>query len=207
MNSDSRPSASPLPWAPLVLVVLALGLKWLKLNSDGMTLLPNFSPWLALAFTGTLVFPRKTIPWWAWPVMLVGIDFAAMGGQFLTMGAGHPEVYVMYALYAAAALVAGQMRGKAGIMQSLLGMAACSVVFYGVTNGLSWWTMPEYAKNLQGFIQALTTGLPGFPPTWTFFRNSLLSDLGFSALLLVAFNAEARIRSVPAMRWSTAATA
>ncbi|MES2736966.1 MAG: DUF6580 family putative transport protein [Verrucomicrobiota bacterium] len=204
MKSDSRAPA-PLLWVPLLLVLLALGLKWMKLNSDGMSLLPNFSPWMALAFTGTLVFPRGTIPWWAWPLMLVGIDFAAMGGQFLAMGAGYPEVYLMYVLYGVAAWAAHQMRGQAGILQALLGATACSLVFYVVTNVLSWWTMSEYSKSLEGLVQALTTGLPGFPPTWVFLRNSLLSDLGFSALLLVAFNAEAKARSAPTLRWATAA--
>lgn len=204
MKSDSRAPA-PLLWVPLLLVLLALGLKWMKLNSDGMSLLPNFSPWMALAFTGTLVFPRGTIPWWAWPLMLVGIDFAAMGGQFLAMGAGHPEVYLMYVLYGVAAWAAHQMRGQVGILQTLLGATACSLVFYVVTNVLSWWTMPEYSKSLEGLVQALTTGLPGFPPTWVFLRNSLLSDLGFSALLLIAFNAEAKARSAPTLRWATAA--
>ncbi|GAA5143073.1 hypothetical protein GCM10023213_30120 [Prosthecobacter algae] len=204
MKSDSRAPA-PLLWVPLLLVLLALGLKWMKLNSDGMSLLPNFSPWMALAFTGTLVFPRGTIPWWAWPLMLVGIDFAAMGGQFLAMGAGHPEVYLMYVLYGVAAWAANQMRGQAGILQTLLGATACSLVFYVVTNVLSWWTMHEYSKSLEGLVQALTTGLPGFPPTWVFLRNSLLSDLGFSALLLIAFNAEAKVRSAPTLRWATVA--
>ncbi len=202
-KSDSPSPVLPLLWLPLVLIVLALGFKWMKLTSDGMGLLANFSPWMALAFTGTLVFPRGSIPWWAWPLMLVAVDFAAMGGAFLSMGAGHPEVYLMYGVYAAAAFVASRMRGQAGILQSLLGVAVCSVIFYLVTNTLSWWVMPEYSKSLTGLLQALTTGLPGYAPTWMFLRNSIISDVGFSAFLLVAFNAEAKARSVPAMRWAT----
>ncbi|TDU67217.1 hypothetical protein EI77_03419 [Prosthecobacter fusiformis] len=204
MKSDSRPSSAPLLWVPLILVLLALGLRWMKLASEGMTLLPNFAPWMALAFTGTLVFPRGSLPWWAWPVMLIAIDFAAMGAQLWTLADGRAEVFLTYGLYAAAAWTANQMRGKAGILQSLLGVVTCGIVFYVVTNVLCWWVKPYYAKDLAGLVQALTTGLPGFPPTWTFLRNSLLSDLGFSAVLLVAFNAEAKVRSMPAMRWATA---
>lgn len=207
MNPDSRPASTPLLWVPMILVLLALGLRWMKLESEGMTLLPNFAPWMALAFTGTLVFPRRSLPWWSWPLMLLAVDSAVMGGQLWSMTQGRAEVFLTYGLYAVAALAASRMRGKAGILQSLLGVLACSIVFYVVTNLMSWWTMPQYTKDLAGLVQCLTTGLPGYPPTWTFLRNSLLSDLGFSALLLVAFNAEAKIRSVPAMRWGTAATA
>jgi hypothetical protein len=39
-----------------------------------------------------------------------------------------------------------------------------------------------YAKTLAGWIQAITTGLPGYPPTWEFFRNTLLSGGIFSGL-------------------------
>ncbi len=203
MKSESRVSA-PTLWVPLLFVLLALGLRWMKLNSDGMSLLPNFSPWMALVFTGTLVFPRKSFPWWSWPLLLFTVDFAVMGGSFVTMLIQYPDSALPYALYAAAALLAGQWSGKIGVAQSLIGVVGCSLAFYGLTNTLAWWSSPEYAKNLSGLVQSLTTGLPGLPPTWMFFRNSLLSDLGFSALLLAAYNAEAKVRSVPTLRWATA---
>ena len=41
---------------------------------------------------------------------------------------------------------------------------------------------PGYPKTLAGWLQALTTGLPGYPPTWTFFRNSFLSGGLFTGL-------------------------
>jgi hypothetical protein len=46
--------------------------------------------------------------------------------------------------------------------------------------------------------------LPGFPPTWTFLRNSLLSDAGFSLLLVLAHNGEAVGRRVPTLAWARA---
>ena len=199
MNIDSRRSLS-LPWVPLVLVALALGLRWLKLESTGMTLLPNFAPWMALAFTGTLVFPR-TLPWWVWPLALVAIDFAAMGAQLWTLADGRSEVFLTYGLYAGAAWLAASWRGKAGMLQALTGVLGCGIVFYLVTNTLCWWVKPYYAKDVAGWAQALTTGLPGFAPTWMFLRNSLISDAGFSLMLLIAFNAEARLKSGSAIPW------
>jgi hypothetical protein len=43
-------------------------------------------------------------------------------------------------------------------------------------------------------LQALTTGLPGYPPTWTFFRNSLIGDLLFAAFFIAV---ERSVASTP----------
>jgi hypothetical protein len=43
-----------------------------------------------------------------------------------------------------------------------------------------------YAKTFAGWIQAITTGLPGYPPTWEFFRNTLLSGGLFTGLFVGA---------------------
>lgn len=205
MTPDYRSSSARFLWVPFVLVLAALVLRCMKLASPGMNLLPNFSPWMALAFTGTLIFSRRSLPWWSWPLMLLGVDLAFMGSKLWSwQGGGGLEIFATYGLYAFAALVASRLRGRASIGQSLLGVAACSILFYILTNTLSWWVMPEYSKSVAGLVQALTTGVPGFPPTWTFLRSSLLSDLGFSMLLLAAFNAEAHLRSAPRIRWAAA---
>jgi hypothetical protein len=57
-----------------------------------------------------------------------------------------------------------------------------SLVFYFITNTASWLQNPEYVKNLAGWIQALTIGTPGWPHTWEFFRNTLLSGGLFTGL-------------------------
>ena len=68
---------------------------------------------------------------------------------------------------------------------------AASLIFYVVTNSVSWIYDPGYAKNFAGLIQALTVGLPQYSatPSWMFFRNSLVSDLVFTYLLVVCMNA------------------
>ena len=57
-----------------------------------------------------------------------------------------------------------------------------ALLFYLFTNIASWFYDPGYPKTFSGLIQALTTGLPGYPPTWTFFRNTLLSGGLFTGL-------------------------
>jgi hypothetical protein len=187
MISDQRRSTSLL-WVPLLMIVLALTLQWLKLNSPQTSLLPNFSPWMALAFTGTLVMSHA-LPWFVWPLAMFAVNLAALGSAALTA-----ENLSIYGIYALAAWTAAQLRGRLGLVQGFLGVILCSALFYVVTNTVSWAGNAAYVKSLTGWIQALTTGLPGYLPTWTFFRASFFSDLGFSALLMLAFNAEARLR-------------
>jgi len=66
------------------------------------------------------------------------------------------------------------------------GAFAASLLFYLVTNTAAWAEDGFYAKTLAGWWQALTVGHPEYPSTLSFFRNSLLSDLSFTALFAVA---------------------
>jgi hypothetical protein len=200
MSASRRPLS--LIWLPLLFIAAALVFRWFKLTSPGMTLLPNFSPWMALAFTGTLVMARS-LPWWVWPAAMLGINWAALG----TASAFDRESLSIYTMYALAAFGASRLRGRLSVVDSLIGVALCSLIFYVFTNTASWIVEPGYVKNLAGWWQAQTTGLPGFPPSMIFLKNSLISDLAFSALLLIAFNAEARVRSTRTMPWLVRAAA
>jgi hypothetical protein len=61
-----------------------------------------------------------------------------------------------------------------------------ALLFYLVTNTAAWLYDPAYPKTLAGWLQALTRGLPGYPPTWSFFRNTLLSGGLFTGLFVGA---------------------
>jgi hypothetical protein len=71
-----------------------------------------------------------------------------------------------------------------------------AILFYFITNTASWlfnpFHNPEYTKTLAGWIIALTKGTGGYPSTWEFFRNTLLSGGLFTALFGAAakFTAE-----------------
>lgn len=189
-SPDSRP-ASRAFLLPLVLLIAAAVFRWAKLKGYvTVEVLENFGPWMALAFTGTLVFSKR-VSFFMIPLLLVGIDAAATGAAVL-----HWEALVVYGCFAVAALLASRWRGQVGLLGSLVGVAACSLVFYLITNTVSWLCSPvsAYAYDFSGWLQALTTGEPGHLPTWWFLRNSLVSDLGFSLLLLAAYNAEAAFR-------------
>lgn len=199
VSESESPSGRAL-WLPVVLIVLAIGLRAVKGTEVGADWLPNFSPWMALAFAGTLLFP-KALPWWGVVAAMVGLDVMVQGSVILDYPG---TMALVYGLFAAAAYAGVRLRGRVGGLGVVGGAVVCSLVFYVVTNTLSWMVMPEYARSVAGWVQALTSGLPGFPPTWTFLRNSLLSDAGFSLLLVLAHNVEAVGRRVPKLAWARA---
>jgi hypothetical protein len=77
----------------------------------------------------------------------------------------------------------------------LAGSLMASLIFYLLTNTQAWWFLPGYEKSWAGWAQALTTGLPGYPPTWTFLRSSVISDLIFVGVFVVG--AEGLSRQFP----------
>ena len=189
-SSDSRP-ASRAFLLPLALIVAAAAFRWAKLKGYvTLELLENFTPWMALAFTGTLIFSKR-VSFILIPLLLVGIDASATGTGVL-----HWEALVVYGCFAAAALLASRWRGQMSLLSSLVGVVGCSLAFYLITNSIAWISNPvsAYAYDFSGWLQAVTTGEPGHLPTWFFLRNSLVSDLAFSLLLLAAYNTEAAFR-------------
>ena len=71
---------------------------------------------------------------------------------------------------------------KASFLSLLGGGLLGAILFYIVTNSISWLDNSEYAKTFMGWITALTKGTNGYPPTFEFFRNSLTSGGLFTAL-------------------------
>ena len=63
-----------------------------------------------------------------------------------------------------------------------LGTLFGALLFYLVSNSVSWMVNPTYAKTIAGWVQALTVGLPGFPPTWMFGLKTLLGTGLFTGL-------------------------
>jgi hypothetical protein len=90
------------------------------------------------------------------------------------------EMLARYGALALVALLGLRLRDTRRVGTFLLASLAGSTGFYLITNTVSWLTAPGYAKTVAGWGQALTVGLPGYLPTWMFFRNSLVSDACFT---------------------------
>ena len=174
--------------APILLVLIAIVYR-VVIGVAGMThmeWLHNFSPVAAIALCGAIYFPRK-IAIFA-PLAAFFVSDLILNAYYLAT----PHVTSIVSLrmipeYLALGLSAAlgwklRANPKAGLIlgASVLG----SIAFYVITNTGDWLVEPLYAKTFAGWAQALTTGLPGYPPTFTFFRNTFASDLLFTAIFV-----------------------
>ncbi len=91
-----------------------------------------------------------------------------------------------YAAYLALMWLGRCFNPKASFLSLLGGGVLGAVIFYLLTNTISWlfnpFRNPEYTKTLAGWLTALTKGTAGYMETWTFFRNTLMSGGLFTAL-------------------------
>ena len=163
----------------LIATVLILAVGWSRHLPLENPALHNFSPVLALFFCGA-VYLRGTASWLIPAVAVVGSDLLlnpTYGKNLL-----EPFMLTTYGGFALAVFV-GRFVSKRRAWSTLLcGVLGCSLIFYLLTNFFAWLANPAYAKTLAGLWQALTIGMPGFPPTYLFLRNSLVSDLLFTGI-------------------------
>ena len=102
--------------------------------------------------------------------------------------------------YVALALISGlgfALRGRANVLRLLAASVAGSLLFFVITNTGSWLSDPGYAKTAAGWLQAMTTGLPGYPSTWWFYRYTLFGDLFYTLLFAGCMAATAKTEEQP----------
>lgn len=179
IRSDWR-EASRVGWA-VAGVVLAL-VFFRVFRAVWLPDLPNFAPVMAVAICGGLFLPGALA--WILPLAALAISDAVLSLVlgYPVMGAGQLVAWVCsLAGVAAGRWLARRPFGWPALLAVVVGGG---LVFYLVTNALCWLTMPAYPRGLAGLWQAVTVGLPGFPPSWVFYRNALASDLVFTGLIL-----------------------
>ncbi len=154
---------------------------------SGSTALSNFAPLAAIALCAAAYFPPRykfTVPLIALLISDVVLN-VSYGFSLLS-----PFVISHYIGFALVGTLGWLLRNRASAKTLLPASIAASVIFYVVTNTVSWLFDPGYVKNFAGLIQALTVGLPQYSatPSWMFFRNSVLSDLLFTGLFILCFH-------------------
>src|ERR1043166_1270707 len=162
----------------LLLVLAAVGYRIVTGLAiiSGSTWLSNFAPLAAIALCAAAYFPKRykfTVPMIA---LLISDVVLNMHYGFSLLSPFVASHYLGFALVGGLGLL---LQNRASLKTLLPASIAASVLFYVVTNTVSWAFDPGYVKNFGGLLQALTVGLPAYSatPTWMFFRNSLLSDL------------------------------
>ena len=157
--------------------VLAIG--WSRHLPLENPALHNFSPVLALFFCGA-IYLRGHLSWLAPTVAVIGSDLVLNP----TYGQNSLEPFMLttYAGYATAFMLGKLVARQRKPLAILGGILGSSICFYLLTNAFAWISSPAYPKTIAGLVQSLTVGLPGYPPTYLFFRNSILSDLLFTGI-------------------------
>jgi hypothetical protein len=144
----------------------------------------NFSAAYAIAFCAGVYFPGR-LAWWL-PLTTLLVTDIIVNVLYYQTAAISPYMGINYACFAALIWLGRRFRSSDPAWKLIGGGLAGAVLFYLVTNTFSWMQNPAYPKSVLGWIQALTTGLPGYPPTWTFFRSTLLSGGLFTGLFVGA---------------------
>jgi Na+/melibiose symporter-like transporter len=147
----------------------------------------NFSAAYAIVFCAGLYLPG--VAGWIIPLaLLAGTDLVislVFYPQFFSWTHFLIDQSPNYIAYAGL-IAMGRSLGRKRPWWLLLGGGIVgAMLFYLVTNTAAWLILP-YAKTLAGWIQAMTTGLPGHVQTWEFFRNTLSSGGLFTGLFVGA---------------------
>jgi len=178
-----RHAAAPAVFVALVFLVIGTFFRVIRADLAPGTL-PNFSPLMAAALCGALFIP-------GWLGLVVPVAALLLSDAMLNIHDGLPAIssQVLWTLpcYLLAVGVGWMIRAYRGGLGTIMGATlVSSFMFYLVTNTGSWLGLAAYPQSFAGWVQAITTGLPGYPPTWIFFRNSLVSDLLFAACFVAA---------------------
>ncbi len=149
---------------------------------------PNFSPVYALAFCAGVYLPRRLAWWLPLTALFVSDIFLNLHysvpllSGFLTLN---------YVAYAALVGLGRRFSRRSSWLKLLCGGLLGAILFYLITNTAAWFNpapgpfpQPPYPRTFLGWVQAMTVGTSSWPPTWTFFRNTLLSGGLFTGLFV-----------------------
>ena len=150
----------------------------------------NFSAAHALLFCAAFWLPG----WMGWvlPLATIIVTDILLNLFHYSMPVMVPELVVNWMILALFVVLAKWLARRRSYGRVFLGTLIGTLLFYLVSNTVSWMVNPAYAKTIVGWVQALTVGLPGFPPTWLFGLKSLLGTGLFTGLF------------AGAMKWSEA---
>ena len=148
-------------------------------------LLPqNFSAVYGLVFCAGVYFSGR-MAWWLPLGTMVATD-ALLNLFYYHVSLFQPHTLINYAAYVVMIWLGRRFTARSSWVTLLAGGTLGAILFYLITNTAAWlfnpFQNPEYTKTLAGWITALTKGTAGYPQTWEFFRNTLMSGGLFTGL-------------------------
>ena len=161
-------------WLPLLLTLIFAVSRW-----PGM-LPQNFSAAHALLFCAAFWLPG----WMGWvlPLATIIVTDILLNVFAYDVTVLDPRLVTNWMILALFVVPAKWLARRRSYGRVFLGTLFGALLFYLVSNSVSWMVNPAYAKTIAGWVQALTVGLPGFPPTWVIGLKSLLGTGLFTGL-------------------------
>ena len=155
----------------------------------------NFSAAYALVFCAGVYFSGR-LGWWLPLATLLVTDLGLDLYYRFYVGWHVFEIptlkyqLINYVAYVCLIWLGRRFKPQSSFVALLGGGVLGAVLFYLITNTASWlfnpFHNPEYTRTLMGWLTALTKGTAGWPQTWEFFRNTLLSGGLFTGLFVGA---------------------
>lgn len=167
---------------PVILMIVFAITRWPGLMP------PNFSAAYALAFCAGVYFTGR-LAWWL-PLGTLAVSDVIINLYYVSQGFDAFQVYQLlnYAAFLLIIWLGRRFSARSSFLKLLSGGLLGAILFYIVTNTAAWFfnpfNNPEYTKNLAGWLIALTKGTAGWPQTWEFFRNTLMSGGLFTGLFV-----------------------
>ena len=161
-------------WLSLLLMLIFAVSRW-----PGM-LPQNFSAAHALLFCAAFWLPG----WMGWvlPLATIIVTDILLNVFAYDVTVLDPRLVTNWMILALFVFLAKWLARRRSYGRVFLGTLFGALLFYLVSNSVSWMVNPAYAKTIAGWVQALTVGLPGFPPTWMFGLKTLLGTGLFTGL-------------------------
>lgn len=147
---------------PILLIILGATARLLPHS-------PNFAPIAAIALFGGLYLPKKlglVIPLIAMFISDLFIGFYAW-----------PMMLTVYGSFLIAGLIGQYVKKRKSFFTILGSTLAASIIFFLATNAAVWAFGTMYSHDFSGLLQSYTMAIP-------FFKNTLLGDLFYTALLV-----------------------
>jgi hypothetical protein len=181
----------------LVLLAVAYRIATGLLIQSGATWLSNFAPLAAIALCSAAFFPMRykfTVPLIALFISDFVLNWHYNASWFDSL------ILCRYLTLALIGVIGWSLQNRASLKTMLPASILGSTIFYVVTCVFGWLTDAGYAKNFAGLIQSLTIGLTDYSgtPSWMFYRNSLVSDLVFTFVFVLAVQFSRRAEFAPA---------
>jgi hypothetical protein len=150
-------------------LLIAIGLILLSIASRFFSVMPNFTPIMAVALFSGVVFSNKKL------AMLIPISALFITDLFIGLHSTILSVYVSFAV-----IVLLGMRIKEVSVKNILGNSLLGAVIFFVITNFSVWAAGWYGHTLAGLVTCFEMAIP-------FFRATLASSVLYSGLLFGGF--------------------